>query len=215
MLTSREPPDCANRKSAFHLVSPIMSSSPERLGRDRKRDSGYGSDFSPAGPGTPKKKFTFDDADVRAAFDETNCEMDVERDDCDDVFMDHFETIPEDDESDGTDKEVEELLSASPVCHVISDPIPIGRPPPPAPSPSPGSEASVDFLIASPFYHTQWTKRERVVCKNPFRPIVSRSVGTQTPSPHCQLIQDVLASGRNVISSTLGQRGEQNMSCSH
>ncbi|WAR20208.1 hypothetical protein MAR_002046 [Mya arenaria] len=213
MLTTSEPPDATSRKSAFHPVSPLAKTPPERHVCDRKRDSGYGSDFSPAYSGTPKRKFTFDESDDTSSLATEINVMNVNnKDSFDDVFFDHFDVIPEGEESDDTDKEVEELLSDSPDCRVLSNPIAIVRPPPPAPTPesdesSNSSAASVDCLIASPFYHTQWTKRDRVVCRNPFRPIVSRSVGTQTPSPHCQLIQDVLTSERIAASVPLTNRG--------
>ncbi|KAH3711872.1 uncharacterized protein LOC127858289 [Dreissena polymorpha] len=224
MLTSKELPESPNRKSAFHPVSPVVKSPSERLGPDRKRDSGYGSDFSPAA-GTPiQRKFTFDERDVTASltsgFGAMNVASDDEKLEYDEVFVEsrNFGVIDECDESDDTDKEVEELLSDTPDCRVFSNPIAASRPVAPAPSrdsdgecSDSGIENSVDFNIASPFYHTQWSRLDRKSCGRPFRPILSRSVGTQTPSPVCHIVEEAFRVPELVEMTRNGNRGQSGL----
>lgn len=204
MLNTKDLTEDPNRTSAFRPVTPVTKSpkGPCR-GLDKKRDSGYGSDFSPASVKSVQRKFVFgDESDVDGDFVDDFSGMNVHDIDDEDVFCETFEfgfSAIQEEESDDTDKEVEELLNDSPKHHSVSDPIDINRPPAPLPTPdSVGSAESgrQDNLIASPFYHTQWNKRDRVFCRNAFRPFVSRSIGTQTPSPHCQLIQDAMLSDR-------------------
>lgn len=203
MLNTKELTEDPCRASAFRPVTPVAKS-PKGCPRalDKKRDSGYGSDFSPASVKSVQKSFIFPgDSEVDGDFIEDFNEMDIQNVDDEDVFVETnefgFSAIQELEEGDDTDKEVEELLTESPKDHSVSDPIDINRPPAPLPTPdSENGSIRTDYMIASPYYHTQWQKRDRIMGRNAFRPFVSRSVGTQTPSPHCQLIQDAFSGNR-------------------
>lgn len=206
MLNTKDLTEDPTRTSAFRPVTPVTKS-PKFQSRalDKKRDSGYGSDFSPASVKSVQRKFTFGDdtdADADNMFDDFAA-MDFHNIDDEDVFRETvdygFSAIQELEEGDDTDKEVEELLlNESPNHHAVSAPIDIHRPPAPLPTPESvgeGDNVRPDYNIASPFYHTPWNKRER---RKAVRPFVSRSIGTQTPSPHCQLIQDALLSTHGI-----------------
>ncbi|XP_060568422.1 uncharacterized protein LOC132727026 [Ruditapes philippinarum] len=195
MLTSKDLTEDRKHPSAFQPVGGVLKS-PTAVGK--KRDSGYGSDFSPAGQKSQTRMFTFDDSDMESEICDAFDDIDISADE--DVFVDHFEplieVIDECDESDETDKEVEELFEEHHEEHTVTGSVPICRPQAPLPTPEVDDERdSTELcLISSPFYHTNWNNIDRFICKNPFRPIVSRSVGTQTPNPHCQLVQDALRS---------------------
>ncbi|XP_053398859.1 uncharacterized protein LOC123523910 [Mercenaria mercenaria] len=202
MLTSKDHKDARTYPSAFQPVGVLAKSSADA---GKKRDSGYGSDVSPAGLKTQSRRFTFDEDDVDSELCQALDEIDISADE--DVFVDHFEpliqVINECDESDETDKEVEELFDEYHSENTVSENVQIRRPPAPLPTPDVNNGSDITHsadgsrdlcLIASPFYHTNWNTNDRHICKNPFRPIVSRSVGTQTPNPHCQLVQDALRS---------------------
>jgi hypothetical protein len=195
ILTSKDLTEYRKHPSAFQPVGSVLKS-PTAVGK--KRDSGYGSDFSPAGQKSQTRMFTFDDSDMESEICDAFDDIDISADE--DVFVDHFEplieVIDECDESDETDKEVEELFEEHHEEHTVTGSVPICRPQAPLPTPEVDDERdSTELcLISSPFYHTNWNNIDRFICKNPFRPIVSRSVGTQTPNPHCQLVQDALRS---------------------
>lgn len=197
--------------SAFQPFN-VLAKSPTTC--SKKRDSGYGSDFSPAGLKSQHQKFTFDDDDddnendvdseLLSALDEMVINTDEE------VFDDHFEpifhAINEGDENDETDKEVEELLCQS--DNLDTENVETGRPMAPIPTPQNGNICDTNSvhgsgelcLVASPYYHTHWNTRNKYMCRNPFHRTGSRSVGTQTPNPHCQLVQDALRSKKVTLS---------------
>lgn len=179
---------------------PISSGSQEKsptiqqpLNSDNKRDSGYGTDinYSPAsqtsGTSAPGQ-FTYE---IQEEFEEMHLEEN-------EVFIDSSESgnvnqdilRVEDDDGDDTDKEVEDLLSDSvEVNHTVSQPINIQRPQAPIPTPEEDKDEDTtvkftigenfDGQISRPFHHTQWSRQDRQ--RNRFRPIASRSFGTQTP----------------------------------
>lgn len=207
MLTTKDPGDSQIRSSAFKPVGAGAKSPISLSSNSRKRDSGYSSDFSPARVKNPELTFTFDDDEL----DDESCVFHAADDDIDisadeDVFVNQFESVmnvifEEENDDEDADREVEELLNDDVDTDTeVSQSGQIRRPSAPLPSPevsgysSEGSESDELCLIASPFYHTKWTMKDRVLFINPFRPIVSRSVGTQTPNPHCQLVQDALRS---------------------
>lgn len=167
-----------------------------------KRDSGYGTDVnSPAsqssGTSVPRK-FTFGscDTDVDLNFNETSECMDTN--DNEEVFTKYIEE-PSDaaacqGAADDNDREVEELLNDSAeLQHSVSEPIDIKRPQAPVPTPEGKDEYDGNWApedqaenseVSRPFYNTSWTRRDRA--RRRFRPIASRSFGTQTPSPRNQ-----------------------------
>lgn len=196
MLKTTESYDTGLTQSAFHPVG-SGSKSPVDIGvrRSAHRDSGYGSDFSPAGVKTATRRFTFDDRDgVRSELSNRFDDLDLSSDE--EVFIDSdISAISEPDDDDEADREVENLLRH---CHsdetscetnVIIRPV--------APLPTAGSESRNErdlCLIASPYYHTKWRARDSLTGRCSFRPIVSRSIGTQTPNPHCLLMQEAFNS---------------------
>ena len=204
MLNTKELTVDPTRTSAFRPVTPVTKSPKGQIrGLDKKRDSGYGSDFSPASVKSVQKRFTFgDDPELDAEFLDDFNEMDIHGIDDEDVFTETFEfgfsAIQELEEGDDTDKEDEDLLTESPHHHSVSDPIDINRPPAPLPTPESVGDGEddegLDYNIGSSYYHTQWNRSKRERRSKAFRPFVSRSIGTQTPSPHCQLIQDAMLS---------------------
>ena len=173
----------------------------------RKRDSGYGTDFSPASHTSNSRRFTFD-----SELDETDTELDVvyEFENMDiraEVFAEGNEHGVSDDR-DEADKEVEELLSGSGELgqsDSISQPVELNpcRPAAPIPTPEdfqeehgdrncdiPNNNHSevMDYAISHSYHHMPWNRNRR---KYYFRPI-SRSVGTQTPNPNCQIIREAI-----------------------
>lgn len=214
MLNLKELTVDPTRTSAFRPVTPVAKSPKgQTRGLDKKRDSGYGSDFSPASVKSVQRKFTFgDDYEGDDILDEFAA-MEIHVQDDDNVFFEQtgFSAIQELEEGDDTDKEVEELLlNESPNKHSVSEPIDIHRPPAPLPTPESvgdGDDVRLDCNISSSFYHTPWNNGDG---RKPFRPFISRSIGTQTPSPHCQLIQDALLSSRGIADPERHfARGEQ------
>lgn len=214
MLPTRDHTDTSSaHPSAFQSVSPLIKSPKEHDACARNRDSGYSSDFSPAGVKTPSRRFTFDFDDVDSDLCNNVDGSDISADE--DVFVDQFEplihVINETDESDDADNEVAALLRSE--AHTYNTAaVQICRPSAPVtvntndtPNGARSSDTSKDLcLIASPFYHTRWNTRDRyrtmTMCRNAFRPIVSRSVGTQTPNPHCQLVLDAMLSNKLTLS---------------
>lgn len=214
MLPSRDHIDTSSaHPSAFQSVSPLIKSPKDQETCARNRDSGYSSDFSPAGVKTPSRRFTFEFEDVDTDLCNNLDENDISADE--DVFVDQFEplihVIKESDESDDADKEVAALLRSE--VHTYNTGA-VQRCRPLAPltvntNDTPNGARSLDTsrdlcLIASPFYHTRWNTSDRyrpmIMCRNSFRPIVSRSVGTQTPNPHCQLVLDAMLSNKLTLS---------------
>lgn len=197
--------------SAFKSPQSWQGKSPTLTGlSSSNRDSGYGTDFSPASITSATRTFTFEgeDSDLSEVFEGA---MDLtEEDDNEDVFIDNVNTynvIEEESEGDDTDKEVEDLLSSPDIRRPVSQPINIARPAAPIPTPEymngdgmdemDSGEQEVEVQISSPYHHTQWNSRDRQFRRNRFRPIVSRSCGTQTPSPHSQMIREA----REVVNS--------------
>lgn len=173
--------------SAFHpLPGSLEKTFPTGI-QLNKRDSGYGTDCSPAHV-TGNRRFTYDDGDEECGLSETVFQMDLNKEGPDNVFDEAEETDPD-------DLEVQRLLNKNSdsqgSSHAVSQPIHFR---PLAPGPNPDDEDS--RTIASPYFHTQWTPRDRRPARYGFRPIVSRSVGTQTPSPNSQLIRDAVESRR-------------------
>ena len=175
----------------------------------RKRDSGYGTDYSPASLATTSRQFTFDSDIEESEFDlsEEFRNMDVNND----VFIDTNVQDPNRsicDESDDVDKEVEELLSESGELgqsNTMSEPMEIHSLRPRAPVPTPDeiqenggtincvlpvsiSSDVTDYARSRSYNHMRWNV-SRHCRKYHFRPI-SRSVGTQTPSPHSHVIPE-------------------------
>lgn len=140
-----------------------------------QRDSGCGTDYSPASVSSLPRRFTFSDScNIFEGIDDFTLY---------EVFSEDGETSKEvlnkDVDSDhDTDKEIEELLNENgETSHAVSQPISIQRPPAPVPTPDP---------ISQHLHLICWNKTDQR--RNIFRPIVSRSCGTQTPSPHSQTI---------------------------
>lgn len=182
---------------------------------EKKRDSGYGTDATVNSPASLSSavsiqpRFTFGSIDTDVSLNEDLENMDVE--DSEEVFADDkpvLRNVPNSDfvcpEQD-VDKEVEKLTGNIPLIIRKSEPIAIQRPQAPVPSPEAldvdddltrpvwraDDYLGENHLISSPFHHTAWTRRERNR-HNRFRPIASRSYGTQTPSPHGQIIRQAL-----------------------
>ena len=187
---------------------------------ERKRDSGYGTDFSPASA-TTSRQFTFDSDIEESDFDlsEELRNMDMSND----VFLDTSITDQNENvlcQLDDVDREVEELFSESGELgqsnikthsvHIYST-----RPVAPIPTPDEIEDENIGHFLVPPCAHSfnvnkdtsksecnhshrvQWNIN-RNSRKYHFRPI-SRSVGTQTPSPSCQKrvdFNDVLNSQR-------------------
>ncbi|XP_045173814.2 uncharacterized protein LOC123535283 [Mercenaria mercenaria] len=165
-----------------------------------KRDSGYGTDVnSPAsqssGTSLPRK-FTFGSYDTDVDIAETLEEMDLNENE--DVFIkcdEANEAIGQNGDDDN-DKEVEELFNESvEIDHSVSEPIAIQRPQAPIPTPEEKEgdrnnlewiplDQTEDSTVSKPFYVNSWTRQDRQ--RRRFRPIASRSCGTQTPSPKAQ-----------------------------
>ncbi|KAL4239149.1 hypothetical protein ACF0H5_003851 [Mactra antiquata] len=194
--------DGVNQDDEIHPTShENLAKSPTLLlGSSNKRDSGYGTDVnSPAsqtsGTSAPSQ-FTYEDR-LQEEFEEININAEA-----DDMFIDSSGIVSNDidEESDGddTDKEVEDFLS-DPVeqTHSVSQPISIQRPQAPIPTPEEDKDADNDVIftvgenemldlngvydddqISRPFHHNQWTRPRAATCR--FRPIASRSFGTQT-----------------------------------
>lgn len=222
LLTSKNSEDDHSHTSAFQPVN-VLAKLPTTP--CKKRDSGYGSDFSPAGLKSQSQRFTFDDDDdIDSELCDALDDVDISADE--EVFADHFEplfhAISECDENGDTDKEVEELLGDSP-ARTYSGPqnFQICRPAAPFPTSKNGEVSGTNdresgsrdlCLISSPYYHTTWSRRDKTMCRNPFHPTGSRSVGTQTPNPHCQLVQDALSSKKVTVTRgrlRLQSEGEQ------
>ena len=159
-----------------------------------KRDSGYGTDFSPASNTSTTRRFTYEETETAEVPDVmSDIESDVFEPSVNDVITEENES------DDDTDKEVEELTGGgNEFYRPMSQPIQIKRPSAPIPTPeengdgtekedtSDGSDEG--YFISATFNHTRWSNMPR----NKFRPIASRSVGTQTPSPHSQLINEAM-----------------------
>ena len=187
---------------------------------ERKRDSGYGTDFSPASA-TTSRQFTFDSDIEESDFDlsEELKNMDMSND----VFLDTSITDQNENvlcQLEDVDREVEELFSESGELgqhNIKSHSVDIysTRPVAPIPTPDEIEDEHIGHFLMPPCAHTfsvnkdtsnseykhshrvQWNIN-RNSRKYHFRPI-SRSVGTQTPSPSCQKrmdFNDVLNSQR-------------------
>lgn len=181
--------------------------SPRQYDR-RKRDSGYGTDFSPASVTALSRRFTFDSDLDGSEFDFSGefGSMDINND----VFS---EEIGSDtcisklcDDSDDADREVEDLLNDSGELgetNSVSEPIKIGLIRPTAPIPSP--EEIWDDLLNNNYYKEEGEFSEHGanpvedklgnICRRcrqcSFRPI-SCSVGAQTPFPHSHMTKEDL-----------------------
>ena len=184
----------------------------------RARDSGYVTDFSPASATSASmpRQFRFD-----SDFDEYDTGLDDELEQleiCDDnVFhLDVDEDIDNSELCDSADREVEELFSDSGELgqyNSVTQPVDITPLRPGAPVPTPidfpedllndssdstnsgrsNSEVnadSTDYSISRSLHHTPWNMN-RHCRRHVFRPI-SRSVGTQTPSPVSQLVSEAI-----------------------
>ena len=175
----------------------------------RARDSGYVTDFSPASAtsaSTPRQ-FRFD-----SDLDEYDIGLEEEFEKlgvCDDVFSGDKEDSELCD-SDTTDREVEELFSDSGELgqyNSVTQPVEITPLRPGAPVPTPRDfsadplndssdslngdvDDSADYSISHSFHHTPWNMN-RHCRRHVFRPI-SRSVGTQTPSPVSQIVSEAI-----------------------
>lgn len=192
--------------------SPILSAV-----TGNKRDSGYGTDVnSPAsqssGTSAPRQ-FTFGsyDTDVDVDFSENLEDMNL--DDNEEVFSKFTEAGADEpvcSGADDDDKEVEELFNESiEIQHSVSEPIDIQRPQAPVPTPEGKDDDSnwvpldqnEDSHVSRPFYNTSWTRQDRA--RQRFRPIASRSFGTQTPSPqnqeHIQSIHPRRLSAKGIV----------------
>ena len=175
----------------------------------RARDSGYVADFSPASTTSVLRQFRFDSEteDYSYGLEEGIGGLEIQ----DDVFPDENDRDTSAlDEMDNTDKEVEDLFSDSGELgsfNSYSQPIEIAPIRPGAPGPTPegfqdeyqndsgcsvhdGNNESTDYTISHSFHHTPWNIN-RHCRRHVFRPI-SRSVGTQTPSPHSQVIDEAI-----------------------
>jgi len=152
-----------DEKSAFKIVP--------RTGRKTsnssdKRDSGYITDNSPATFGN-NVFFTFDNPDL---------------------LNDHtHDTIP-----DNEDEEVEMVLN-SPTLPPQSKPIPIQRPPAPVPRTEMEPPQDVETECSRDLPRTR-SLNDVVIHRrhrHHFRPIPpGRTIGTQTPNPHSQIISE-------------------------
>lgn len=145
-----------------------------------QRDSGYGTDYSPASASSSSRQFTFSESwDIFEEMDDLNLAEEVfpESGETNKVTMN--KTVDDDDD---TDKEIEELLSDNAeVTRTVSQPISIQRPPAPIPTPE-------YYAILQPVHNACCNKKERH--RNRFRPIPSRTFGTPTPGPRNQTISD-------------------------
>ncbi|KAL4238302.1 hypothetical protein ACF0H5_003014 [Mactra antiquata] len=212
MLTSKD--SVVTQCSAFQQVGACAKRPEVVLGSStRHRDSGYSSEFSPSTVKSQAKCFNFDndddDDDEDEYFPDVFCSNEEISAD-EDIFINEFKSVMnviyEDNVHDDNDvdREVEELLHDKPNVHGnIELQQSVHRPSAPLPSldnsPNIDNDDNELCLISSPFYHTKWTIRDRVIFRNPFRPLVSRSVGTQTPNPHCQLVHEALRSETLVL----------------
>lgn len=185
------------------FVPLIIPSIPKHSER-QKRDSGYGTDYSPASIATGSRHFTFDsdvdEADLNFSYEFQN--MDISNEVFTDDDKDHSD---DNDESDEADKEVEDLFSGSGDLgqyYAISEPLEINALRPAAPLPTPlkdldecvkekddTSMNDFQYSLESHVCHsTSWSGQRH--CKRyHFRPI-SCSVGTQTQDSHKTAIDD-------------------------
>lgn len=191
-----------NKKSAFHAVEQGKSPGAfvHTTEHKDKRDSGYGTtDNSPATI-VPKKRFTFDKdefgdksspetlGDMINALPKDFKTMELEENvsDISDSSVFSYET--DDDNVSIEDKEVQELLQGN--SNPVSIPMAssnVRRPS--APIPTPEEDYVSHTSYNSGFIPITWSiNRPGPRARN--RPTVSR--GTQTPSPHCQVIRDLL-----------------------
>lgn len=184
--------DVAESPSAFSVCS-SKDGQIKRL-NSGKRDSGYDSPATPAGN---QLMFNFDDIPLRTSDDhplqesfESSGAFDLE---------DQVST------GDTSDQEVEMVLS-NPNSPGLGPSIPVPtRPSAPFPSandremefdliqginsdPEPRPCISSPSLHRSVSFHRNRSRRQGCY----FRPIVNRSVGTQTPTPTCQIVHDVI-----------------------
>lgn len=157
-----------------------------------KRDSGYHTDNSPAAHGN-QLMFNFDDIPSKSG--DHPCHESFESSG---VF-----DLEEQSSGDTSDQEVEMVLS-NPNSPRLEPSLPlVSRPSAPLPGES-DREMRLDLIqgivseprlsISSPSQNRgvsfQRTRSRRHACY--FRPIVNRSVGTQTPTPTCQILNDVI-----------------------
>lgn len=174
--------------------------SPRQYNR-RKRDSGYGTDFSPASVTALSRRFTFDSDGSEFDFSGEFGSMDINND----VFSEEngSDTCKRKqicDDSDDADREVEDLLSESGELgetNSVSEPIKIGSFRPTAPIPSP--EEIWNDLLNNNYYKEEGEQGADFVsdklgnicrhCRHCFRPI-SRNVGAQTPFSHSHTINE-------------------------
>ena len=178
--------DLLTSPSAFQLIG---NKDIRRPSLTTKRDSGYVTDNSPANFG---QQLVF-------SFEESFCDLEesakVEED------LDEIEDI--------SDQEVEMVLSQSPGegPSSVSDSLLI---PPRPQAPYPGADDGLDLLndvnnqtdnedeVFEPVSATRHLTtfscdhrtRRRGLCY--FRPINSRAIGTQTPNPHSQMLQEAM-----------------------
>ena len=210
MLRTKQDEDNRLSPSDLEIINTGGKQNPQR--DVDVRDSGYVTDFSPpSATSTTLRQFRFD-----SEIDEYGVELEegIEGIDLhDDVFPDESErnaNNSEFDDIDNTDKEVEELFSDSGELgsfNSFSQPIEISNLRPGAPAPTPDelhdeqdnngadlmngeSNEFTDYTISHSFHHTPWNIN-RHCRRHVFRPI-SRSVGTQTPSPHSQIIDEAI-----------------------
>lgn len=166
--------------SAFHFVGKDGKSSRPNSGskRSEKRDSGYATDNSPgifhSDVGNNSLQFTFDLDPIEQGSTLNS------------------EDIPDD----KIDEEVEMVLSHQRNVSSVSGPIaipPVNRPSAPVPRGTDTEELrKSESLPTFQSYsrHDMWRRNRNR--GHYFRPIESRSVGTQTPSPHSQIISDAI-----------------------
>lgn len=155
-----------------------------------KRDSGYATDNSPANlvPGHGQLLFNFDDIPNRSLDDPSSLEN-----------SGAFNSTGDQEAGDTSDQEVEMVLS-NPSSPGLGPSIPVPmRPSAPFPSAT-GGEMELDLIqgiksdsdscpcISSPSLYRIRSRRTGYY----FRPIVNRSVGTQTPNPVSQILCDAI-----------------------
>lgn len=152
---------------------------------DRERDSGYLTDNSPASINN-QLQFNFDEESVNE--ENTDVKSHFEIFDTDDMSDDCFED--EDEMADNINKEVECTMSLD---RNISVPIPVVRRPS-APAPPINNEID-DGNISKIELFTSYRFQRESCRRNKwfFKPIGRRTISTQTPHRHSQIIQDCVS----------------------
>lgn len=205
MLTFKETLEDTSQTSAFQKVGKIGKTRMYKGCGIRKRDSGYGSDFSPASvSSTSNRKSTTSENVIDLEISDALNDFNVSDDN---VFIDSFDVmfnvISESDGDEEIDKEVETFLNNTQDKPAqLSDTSRPQRPSAPIPdyrnaNHLPATDYGDIHMLSVPPYHACQTSRDRHVRRYAI-PSEGRSIGTQTSSLDCQLMTD-LSRGETIL----------------